>query len=65
MKMTFRPLLLDKMLKVPRAKDTPLRDAVQETFHCVSTESIPSYVRAGWRALEEDAKAILAERGEK
>ena len=49
LKAYFRPLLLSKMLKDPRAKDTPLKDAVRQTIRDVSTNSIPSYIESGLR----------------
>jgi hypothetical protein len=51
------------MLKCPRAKDTPLKDAVLETIHKVSKDSIPLFVERGLRNLREDAEAIKRERG--
>jgi hypothetical protein len=41
LKAYFRPLLLSKMIKDPRAKDTPLKDALRQTIRDVSTDSIP------------------------
>jgi len=57
-------LLLQKMLAGPRARDTPLRDAVLETIRIVPTTSIPSFVASGLAKLEEDARSIAAEREE-
>jgi hypothetical protein len=63
MKAIFRPLLLQKMLKCPRSRDTPLKDALRETINKVSQDSIPSYVARGLRFLKEDADAIKKDRG--
>ena len=62
LKAYFRPLLLKKMLLGPRAKDTPLRDAVRQTIKEVSTASIPAFCAAGLEALRRDAAAIRYER---
>ena len=62
LKAYFRPLLLKKMLLGPRAKDTPLRDAVRQTIKEVSTTSIPAFCAAGLEALNRDAAAIRYER---
>ena len=61
LKSAFRPILLNKMLKVPRAKDTPLRDAVHEAIKLTPTTSIPKYVKKGDDFLEQDALEILQE----
>ena len=47
------------MLAGPRAKDTPLRDAVYEAIKTVPHTSIPFFIASGLRALDEDAKAIM------
>ena len=64
LKAAFRPLLLSKMLKFPRPKDMPLRDAVRETLRMVPTTSIPAFIAAGLRQLRQDAAELRAERGE-
>ena len=43
LKAHFRPLLLSKMLKQHRAKDTPLLDALKQSIREVSTSAIPSF----------------------
>ena len=55
LKMNFRPLLLQKMLRCPRNKDTPLADTVKEVMKMTSTEGIPN---RGLRILKEDSENI-------
>ena len=62
LKAYFRPLLLQKMLRFPKPKEMPLRDAVLETIRKVPDKSIPAFVEHGLRELRKDAAAILAER---
>ena len=64
LKAHFRPLLLSKMLKEPgpRAKDTPLRDAVRQTIRDVPTTSIPAFIVRALESLSTDAAAIRLER---
>jgi len=52
------------MLKYPgpRAKDTPLLDALRQTIRDVPTKSIPAFCASGLRKLGEDAAAIRHER---
>jgi hypothetical protein len=47
------------MLACPRAKDTPMRDALYETIQSVPTTSIPKFVARGLENLRQDAEAIL------
>ena len=58
LKATFRPLLLKKMIAGPRAKDQPLREALNETIKTVPHTSIPAFVARGLANLREDAQAI-------
>ena len=58
LKAHFRPLLLSKMLKGPRSKDMPLRDAVRQTIRDVSTDSIPALCQRGLETLRRDAETI-------
>ena len=62
LKTYFRPLLLSKMLKCPRAKDTPLRDAVRQTIRDVSVDSIPAFCQRGLETLRRDADSIKLSR---
>ena len=62
LKAYFRPLLLQKMLRFPKPKEMPLRDAVLETIRKVPDKSIPAFVEHGLRELRKDAAYILAER---
>ena len=62
LKAYFRPLLLSKMLRHPRAKDTPLLDALKQTIRDVSTSSIPSFCQGGLRNIRNDADKIRLER---
>ena len=44
--MNFRAILLDKMLKFPDSKATPLLDALRETFYMTDiSESIPRFIK--------------------
>ena len=63
LKAHFRPLLLQKMLTRPHAKDPVLQKAVQETLHTVPTKSIPLFVAHGLRALRHDANLVRRQRG--
>ena len=47
LKSKFRPLLLEKMLKTPRSKETPLADSVREVIVKTDTTPIIDYVRRG------------------
>ena len=58
LKAYFRPLLLSKMLKDPRSKDRPLKDAVKQSIRYVSTDSIPVYCQRALEKLSSDAAAI-------
>ena len=64
LKSKFRPLLLAKMLKTPRNKETPLADAVKEVIVQTSTKPIPEFVRRGLGFLRERANEIREARGE-
>ena len=55
LKTTFRPLLLEKMLKPHNHKSTPLKDAVLEAIQKTSRDSILKFVQRGIRQLKEEA----------
>ena len=60
LKATFRPLLLKKMLgfPAPRAKDTPLNDALFESITLIHQDalvSIPKFIASGLGELSADA----------
>jgi hypothetical protein len=61
LKRKFRELLLMKMLKEPKKKDTPLRDAVLEAIAGTTRESIPKFVKKGLRYLKEEAELLIIE----
>ena len=63
LKSKFRPLLLAKMLKTPRSKETPLANAVKEVIVQTSTDPIPEFVRRGLGFLRERANEIREARG--
>ena len=50
------------MLLDPRAKDTPLKDALKQSIREVSTSSIPAFCSRGLETLSRDAAAIRHER---
>ena len=54
-------MLLEKMLLVPRSRDTPLRDCVRAAMRETPTTSIPLFVRRGLDFLEADVKEIVDE----
>jgi hypothetical protein len=62
LKAYFRPLLLSKMVKGPKAKDTPLLDALKQTIRDVRTTSIPAFCASGLEKLSNDAAKIRQER---
>ncbi len=62
LKAYFRPLLLQKMVKGVRARQTPLKDAVFETLTNVPRTSIPAYIDNGLSVLKADADKIRIER---
>jgi hypothetical protein len=62
LKAYFRPLLLSKMVKGPKAKDTPLLDALKQTIKDVRTTSIPAFCASGLEKLSYDAAKIRQER---
>jgi hypothetical protein len=62
LKAYFRPLLLSKMVKGPKAKDTPLLDALKQTIRDVRTTSIPAFCASGLEKLSNDAARIREER---
>ena len=64
LKQKFRPLLLKKMLKVPKKDETPLADAVKEIFLTTDTSPIPKYIRRGLNFLRCRADEIRIARGE-
>ena len=54
------------MLKGPRKQDTPLKDALFETFNYTDvTESIPRYIKKALGMLRRDANEIRKQNGEK
>ncbi len=64
LKAYFRPLLLQKMLAGPRARDTPLRDAVYQTIREVPQSSIPLFIARGLSCLRERVESIRAEQNQ-
>ena len=65
-KQNYRALLLDMMLKGPGAKDTPLKDALNETFLMTDvSESIPRYIKKAIGMLRRDANELRRANGEK
>ena len=64
LKQKFRPLLLSKMLKVPKNKETPLADAVREVFLTTDLSPIPKFIRRGLTFLRSRADEIRVARGE-
>ena len=62
LKAYFRPLLLSKMVKGPKAKDTPLLDALKQTIRDVRTTSIKAFCASGLEKLSYDAAQIRQER---
>ena len=58
--------MLDKMLKGPGKRDTPLKDALLETFTMTDvTESIPRYIRKSLGMRRRDANEIRRQNKEK
>ena len=64
LKQKFRPLLLKKMLKTPRNKETPLAEAVREVFLTTDMSPIPKFIRRGLDFLKLRADEIRTIRGE-
>ena len=64
LKQKFRPLLLKKMLKTPKNKETPLADAVKEVFLSTDMSPIPKFIRRGLSFLRSRADEIRVARGE-
>ena len=64
LKQKFRPLLLKKMLKVPKKDETPLADAVKEVFLTTDMSPIPKFIRRGLSFLRSRADEIRVSRGE-
>jgi hypothetical protein len=61
-KQNYRAVLLDKMLKGPGTKDTPLKDALHETFVMTDvSESIPRYIKKALGMLRRDANEIRSQ----
>jgi hypothetical protein len=66
LKASFRPLLLKRMLAFPgpRAKDTPLKDALREAMNVTyqaALLSIPKFVAGGLEELAVDAQEMRLE----
>ena len=58
-KQHFRAVLLDKMLKGPGSRDTPLKDAMLETFNMTDvSESIPRFIKKALGMIRRDANEI-------
>jgi hypothetical protein len=64
LKQKFRPLLLQKMLKVPKKDETPLADAVREIFLTTDASPIPKFIRRGLNFLRWRADEIRVARGD-
>ena len=62
LKSRYRPLLLQRMLTTPRAKDKPMREALYQAIRETPDSSLPAFVEAGLRALYTDAKVVEKER---
>lgn len=63
--MNFRAILLDNMLKGPGTKETPLLNALHETFKMTdASESIPRYIKKALGILRRDANEIRKANGE-
>ena len=62
LKSKFRPLLLDKMLKKPKKKETPLADAVREVIVKTDTQPIREFVRRGIGFIKARAEEIRNQR---
>ena len=58
LKARYRPLLLQKMLLTPRARDKPMREALYQAIKENDGSSIPAFIDHGLRALYEDAEQI-------
>ena len=58
LKSKFRPLLLKKMLKTPRNKDTPLADTVREVILTTDAKLVKEFVRRGLNFLRQSAEEI-------
>ena len=63
LKCRYRPLLLQKMLKTPRAKDKPMWETLQEVIRGNNGSMIPGFVHHGLRALFHDAEEAAARLG--
>ena len=59
--MHYRKVLLDKMIAGADPKDTPLKDALFETF-CAKTKdvnrSIPKYIQNSLKLLRNEANKV-------
>ena len=55
MKQRFRRILLAKMLESPDSRQTPLKDALQETFKHTPDEPVIKFVHMGLKMLREAA----------
>ena len=66
-KQYFRKRLLDEMLKDPSPKDTPLNDALHDTFNARFHQaqlSIPRFIKKALKLLRRHANEIRKENGE-
>lgn len=61
LKAKYRPLLLQKMLTTPRAKDKPMEQSLHQVLKENDASSIKGFIRHGLQALFSDAQLALLE----
>ena len=64
LKSKFRPKLLERMLKTPRGKETPLKETLRDVIIGTPTHAIRDFVRRGLNFLRIAADDIREARGE-